>query len=75
MTEKKEVRCPTGPRALLAKVLPGEKKYVDNGQLLELACRDCAKLYRKNDPEVARVLHRYNILGELINTMVERRES
>lgn len=73
MTEKTEVRCPVGPRALLAKVLPGDKKYIDGGQVLELACRDCTKVYRKSDSSVGRVLHRYNVIGELISTVVERR--
>ena len=78
MKEKEEVRCPHGPRALLAKVINSgdgdSKKYVDNRQLVELYCRDCTKSFRKVEPGVFRVLHRFNILGQLVETVVDRKE-
>lgn len=71
---KEEVRCPYEPRALLAKVIMGDdpKRFEDVGQLVELYCRDCTKQQRKYDKDVARVLHRFNILGQLVETVVER---
>ena len=64
-----EVRCPTGPKRLFMKLrASGEKlKYVE-GNLLEFACTDCRKLYLRQGVPAALVLHRYNILGELIET-------
>lgn len=74
--EKVELRCPTGPRALLGKMVQNgeQKQYVDSGQLLELNCRDCARDMRADEPDVARVLHRYNVIGKLVESVVERRE-
>lgn len=74
--EKLDLRCPHGPKALLAKVVQDgdPRQYVDEGTLLELNCRDCAKAMRANgEPDVARVLHRYNVIGELVNSVVERK--
>jgi hypothetical protein len=39
-------------------------------KLLELACNDCARAARRAGDPVARVLHRVNILGELVETLV-----
>jgi hypothetical protein len=67
-----ELRCPIGPKALLAKVIKqGDGTRRTEGNLLELACRDCAKQLRKKNPEVKRVLHRFNILGELVESVVQ----
>lgn len=75
MTKKKEVRCPHGPRSLLAKVVEDgdSKRYVDDGRLVELFCKTCTRSYRESDKTVMRVLHRFNIIGELVNTSVERK--
>lgn len=40
--------------------------------LLELACRDCARSVRREDPSVRRVLHRYAFTGALVESAVER---
>lgn len=68
-----ELRCPVGARRLLAKVVSeGGKPSVNNDNLLELACKDCAKNARQFDPSVVRILHRFNALGELVESVVER---
>jgi len=67
-----EVRCPVGPRALLFKLRrEGEIPRVSDGNLLELACRDCARNARQFDPDVRRVLHRFDFAGQLIESVVE----
>lgn len=62
-----EVRCPVGPRKLFTKLKLGEETggYLSSG-LIEFSCRDCAKRLRVN-----RVFHRFDFLGELIETDVE----
>jgi hypothetical protein len=70
-----ELRCPIGPKALLAKVVQqGGRAHVNSDNLLELACRDCAKTARLRDPGVRRVLHRFNVLGELVESVVQHDE-
>lgn len=65
-----ELRCPAGPKALLAKmVMRGETPTYDSWNLMELSCRDCSKIARKSDSEVIRVVHRFNILGELVESV------
>lgn len=65
------LRCPVGPRALLAKLVQsGEKETYDSWNLMELSCRDCSRTAKKTDPNVKRVVHRFNILGELVESVV-----
>lgn len=73
MTAALEMRCPTGPRRLLAKVRQqgGQPVYVD-GSLIEFACNDCKRTRRvEGRPVPARVLHRFNVLGEMVETVEE----
>lgn len=64
-----DLRCPVDPRKLLMKLqLNGERPHVNDDNLLELACEACKARLRKSDPNVALVLHRYNFLGELIES-------
>lgn len=77
-----ELRCPIGPRALLAKVVRMGDHHAQVWKesslslpefpLLELACRDCAKSCRREDPSVRRVLHRFNVFGQLAESVIER---
>lgn len=71
--ETVEIRCPVGPRRLLSKLLvAGERpKHVD-GNLIEFSCDDCKKNLRRRGMTVVRVLHRYNLAGELVQTALER---
>lgn len=67
-----EVRCPVGPRQLLMKLRQaGEAPRYSEDNLLELACRDCARNARQIDPAVRRVLHRFALSGELVTSVVE----
>jgi WhiB family redox-sensing transcriptional regulator len=64
------VRCDAG--RLLAKLrLSGQKpSYVHPDNLIELECQDCKVRLRKDGRSVARVLHRYDFLGEHVETLV-----
>lgn len=72
MTETQtQIRCPVGPRRLLAIVVSeGEKPKITDGNLIEFACSDCCRSLRREGQDVARVLHRFNILGEEVETVV-----
>lgn len=67
-----DLRCPLGARKLLAKVRKtGESHGIVEGNLLELACRDCRNnLSNDEGKRPNTVLHRFNILGELIESEV-----
>lgn len=63
-----ELRCPSGPRGLFAKLIPVSDARVDaQTNLIEFACQWCRK---HSDEPAALVLHRYNFLGELVETVV-----
>lgn len=70
-----DLRCPVGPRRLLAILRQEGKKplYVD-GNLVEFACSDCARSARRAGRDVLRVLHRFNFVGELVSTEEVPRE-
>ena len=71
-----ELRCPDHFRCaagrLLAKLrLSGQKpSYVHPDNLIELECQDCKVRMRKNGRQVARVLHRYDFLGQWVQTLI-----
>lgn len=70
-----DFRCPVEPRHLFLKLKSqGRPTPVVEGNLLELACDVCKKIQRQRQPDVIRVLHRFNILGEWIETEVVRAE-
>lgn len=67
-----DIRCPRDPRHLFLKLKrSGETPHITDGNLIELACDECKKIQRREDPTVIRVLHLYDLLGELIETKVE----
>lgn len=77
-----EVRCPVGeelpngfcrPGRLLLKLrIAGElPSFVHPDNLIELACEDCRYRLRRAGVRVNRVLHRYNMLGELVETLTD----
>lgn len=70
-----EVRCPVGPRKLFTKLKLGEESggYLPNG-LIEFTCADCAKSVSRQQQRPMRVYHRFNFLGELIQTQAVARE-
>lgn len=68
-----ELRCPNGPKALLCKVISdGDTVQYTTDNLIELNCRDCTKEFRRQRPEIKRVVHRFNVLGELVETVFQR---
>jgi hypothetical protein len=71
-----EVRCPVGPQRLFMKLLlsddENEKpRTIPELNLMELACSDCARFQRKNNQDVFRVLHRYDITGCLAENVIQ----
>ncbi len=73
-----DVRCPVGPRRLFTKLKLGEEfgAVVLPDNLMEFTCSDCARRisreprYRDRGFRV-RVFHRFNLVGELIDTTVQ----
>jgi hypothetical protein len=67
-----EIRCPVGPRRLFTKLkIDGVKpKYVE-GNLIEFSCPECRKDLKAEGKQVKHVFHRYNFLGELIESEYE----
>jgi hypothetical protein len=74
-----EIRCPEGPQRLFMKMRlsdnADERPHIIQGlNLMELACSDCARAYRKRDPEIFRILHRYAIDGDLVESIVQYKD-
>ena len=68
-----DIRCPVNSRRLFARLLVGDAEIVE-GNLIEIACDDCKKAQRTlSGPDVALVLHRYNVLGKHVETEIRRR--
>lgn len=76
-----ELRCPVEyprqdgschPGKLLALLrLSGDRpSFVQPDNLIEMPCQDCMRRLRKVRSDVRRVLHRYDMSGELIETLV-----
>lgn len=67
-----EVRCPVGPKKLFTKLKLGEESatYLPNN-LIEFTCGDCARRIGRETGVPFRVFHRFNFIGELIETHVE----
>lgn len=68
-----ELRCTEGFGKLLGKVFrAGLPLTVDTDNLAELPCADCKRRLRNQGQRVRFVLHRFNFVGELIETVVVR---
>lgn len=73
MTTALEFRCPLGARRLFMIMRNrGEKpSYIQPDNLVEFSCYDCRKrMEQQQDRRVRRVLHRYDLAGSLIETLV-----
>lgn len=58
-----DVRCPENPRRLFMRLHHDPDVRIDStSNLIEVSCRDCSR------EAGGRVLHRYNIVGELVET-------
>jgi hypothetical protein len=67
-----EVRCPTGPRKLFTKLKLGETtaRMIQPSNLIEFRCPDCTRLLRRSYGDAGQaVYHRYNFIGELVETI------
>ena len=73
MSEFIDIRCPIGPQSLLMRMIPMEKPQITSENLVELACSDCARTLRKRGQDVLRVLHRYDLAGTLVESVVVER--
>lgn len=73
MTGVVEVRCPVGPRRLFAKLRLGQERarFLQPDNLIEFSCSDCSGNLSRTEGRALRVLHRYNVLGELVQTLAE----
>lgn len=70
-----ELRCPTGPRKLFAKLrLAHQSVPITSDNLIEMACQDCRRRLRGEGRDVAHVLHRFDISGALVETVFVNRE-
>jgi len=74
-----DLRCPVGSLHgecgagnLLARLrLSGERpSYVHPDNLIEMSCPHCRAALRRRGRMIRRVLHRYNFLGELVETLI-----
>lgn len=64
-----ELRCNVNPSRLLAKIRdPREGAQITDGNLVEIACDWCKQTARMRGRPVKVVVHRWNVLGELIET-------
>ena len=69
-----DLRCPLGPRKLLAKLRVADiQPTITSDNLLELCCPDCRRRLRSDGhSDIKFVLHRFNIVGELVETEIVR---
>lgn len=64
-----ELRCLVGPKRLFGKAITAVGRIVAVDNLMEFACSDCKRARRKAGLEVELVLHRFNLMGELVETV------
>lgn len=71
-----EIRCPVGPRRLFARMIQrGERpRYIHEpggpDNLIEFSCYDCRHARQRRGERLSLVLHRYDLAGTLIETVV-----
>ena len=66
-----ELRCQLSCRRLFGKLLAEEGADL-RGVQVEFACGECKKAFRFDYPDLVRVVHRFNLVGELLETEVVR---
>lgn len=80
--EEIEVRCPVPQQLPHGDCLPGKllfklrlsggiPSYVYPDNLIELPCEHCRISMKKAGREVRRVLHRFDLAGQLVETLVD----
>jgi hypothetical protein len=77
--EEIELRCPVplhpdqchgGNLLAILHAAGGKPSFVHPDNLIELPCPDCKRKRRKRGENIRAVLHRYDLAGELIETLV-----
>jgi hypothetical protein len=63
-----EIRCPGKFNKLFLILL--QEHLPQHGMLMEIACADCAKDARKDNPKVVRALHYYDTTGKCVHTKI-----
>jgi hypothetical protein len=69
----REIRCPTGPQRLLFKlnVLQSTRNETDKEAAIEISCSDCKRQARRElGNGVSQVLHRVNLCGTVVSTVI-----
>jgi hypothetical protein len=61
-----EIRCPGKFKKLF--LVLRQEHMPQPGMLMEIACADCVKDYRRVDPTVKRALHYYDAHGVCVHT-------
>lgn len=69
MTQVVDLRCPMDRRRLFARLRRGDAEIVE-GNLIEVACIDCRRRRKALGEEVRVVLHRFNVLGECVESEI-----
>jgi len=67
-----EIRCPGKFKKLFLILL--QEHMPQQGMLMEIACADCAKEFRKIDPTIKRALHYYDTAGICVHTKLVGQE-
>lgn len=63
-----EIRCPVHPSKMFLKI---GQAHITDGNLIEVACRDCRDTLRQEgNVNVRQVLHRFDVLGTLIESEI-----
>ncbi len=65
------IRCPFG-KLFVVMISRGEKITPTSDNLVEVACPDCKRAVKSLDHTVHRILHRYDVVGTLVETVVQR---
>lgn len=70
MSTSIDLRCDRDPRRLFAKIRSesGKLPQITDDNLFEVACRDCVKAYRNEGLDIKQVFHRFNAIGEAVET-------
>lgn len=70
MSAEVEVRCPNDARRLFAKLRQeGKAPVIAPGNLMEFSCRECKQAMIRSGRPTERVLHRYDLTGQLVETV------
>lgn len=70
--ETVDIRCPVDSRRLFMRLkLAGETPVVTADNLMEFSCDNCRKRLRQEGRFVTHVMHRYDFVGRVVETVIE----